>query len=95
MLTREGVKHGTIVPVQYKTGARVGQSPVVAAAAVADGRADVLDDKGEIIEPTLLGIRCGRRTVEMLAINPGPTYPFLILPQAPRNEALAAKANSF
>jgi hypothetical protein len=69
----------------------VGQSPVVAAAAVADGKADVLDDKGKIIKPTLLGVQCGRRVVEMLAINPGPTYPFLILPQAPRNEALAVK----
>lgn len=100
MLTKEGIEHGRIVRTAYRKvgrkgevtrGATLGQSPIVAAAAVADGRADILDADGKIIEPTRLGVQQGRRVVEMLAIDPGPQYPFFILPQAPRNNALAAK----
>jgi len=92
MLTKEFAERGTIVRVKYKeSGAIAGQIPIVAAAAVANGRADVVDAEGQIIKPTLLGIQQGRRVVEMLAIDPGPRYPFFILPQAPQNDAIAAK----
>ena len=92
MISKESIARGNLVRMRHReSGAVSAQDRIVASAAVADGRADVLDSKGRVIQPVLLGVRGKNKVLQMLAIDPGPQYPFVILPQAPRTNALAMK----
>ena len=92
MISKESIARGNLVRMRHReSGAVSAQTRVVASAAVADGRAEILDSEGQVIKPVLLGFQGKNKVLPMLAIDPGPQYPFVILPQAPRTNALAMK----